>query len=267
MAVVASTSMRQVMEHLGYGGSGGAWTAAKAQILELGLDTSHFTLRRPRRLAPLPKEKRLRNRAWTDEQLARAVRESTSVAGVIRALGVKVGGSVYVMINERIAELGLDTSHFRGQGWNRGQQVTCWSGRPLAEILVRNSDYRTTSSLRKRLIKEGLKEDRCEICVLHEWCGRPLVLQLDHINGDRTDNRLENLRILCPNCHSQTETWCGRNIGRARNSATIEAQASVVELADTTVSRIVAERREGSNPSRGTRPALQLTFGDLDSLD
>jgi 5-methylcytosine-specific restriction endonuclease McrA len=66
--------------------------------------------------------------------------------------------------------------------------------------------------LKKRLLKEGLIEDRCEICGLVEWMGRRLALQIDHINGDRRDNRVENLRLLCPNCHSQTDTYCGRNI-------------------------------------------------------
>ena len=133
MAVVASTSMRQVMEQLGYGGSGGAWTAAKAQILQLGLDTSHFTLRRTRfRPVDSPKSRR----SWTDQELGRAVVEARSIAGVIRALNLQIGGSVYPMIKQRIAELGLDTSHFTGQGWSRGQSVTCNPGRPLEQILV-----------------------------------------------------------------------------------------------------------------------------------
>ena len=88
-----------------------------------------------------------------------------------------------------------------------------------------------------------------------------MPLQLDHVNGDRRDNRLENLRILCPNCHALTDTWCGRNIGR---TATLDPPASVVELADTQDSSPCAERREGSTPSRGT---TQLHFGDLIGFD
>lgn len=84
----------------------------------------------------------------------------------------------------------------------------------------------TPQKLKRLLLKEGLKEDKCEICgQLPEWNGKPLVLQLDHINGDHYDNRLENLRIVCPNCHTQTDTFgtkkpknkcidCGKEIGR-----------------------------------------------------
>ena len=265
MAVVASTSMRQVLERLGYGGSGGAWTAAKAQILDLGLDTSHFSLQKPR--LARPKEVHKGRRSWSDLDLRNAVEESRSIAGVIRALNLKVGGSVYPMIQQRIRELDLDTSHFTGRGWSKGQSVTCSPGRPLDEILVENSTYTSTATLKKRLVKEGLLPPRCGVCGLTEWRGSAISLQLDHINGRRSDNRLENLRLLCPNCHSQTETWCGRNIGKTRSAGSMSAPASVAKLAYARASRSRAERHEGSSPSRGTTHCIQLTFGDLGALD
>lgn len=81
--------------------------------------------------------------------------------------------------------------------------------RPFSEILVENSTYTGTGHLKKRLLDAGLLINRCVLCGLEgEWNGRSIVLQLDHINGKSTDNRIENLRMLCPNCHSQTDTFC-----------------------------------------------------------
>jgi hypothetical protein len=117
-------------------------------------------------------------------------------------------------VRERIQALGLSTSHHLGKASNRGRRLPGRYRIPLDEALVRNSSYTHTSNLRERLFAEGLKARICERCRRTTWNGRPIPLQLDHINGDRRDNRLENLRILCANGHSQTDTYCGRNVGR-----------------------------------------------------
>jgi 5-methylcytosine-specific restriction endonuclease McrA len=89
---------------------------------------------------------------------------------------------------------------------------------PLSALLVigRRTNRR---HLRLRLVAAGIKEDQCERCRRDEWCGEPLGMQLHHVNGDGLDNRLDNLMLLCPNCHSLTETWGGRNRGRTAHAA------------------------------------------------
>ncbi len=85
---------------------------------------------------------------------------------------------------------------------------------PLDEILAGEHPYYQTLKLKKRLIKEGVMKNQCAVCSISEWNGKPITMQLDHINGDSSNHALENLQLLCPNCHSQTDTWCGKNKGR-----------------------------------------------------
>jgi len=81
----------------------------------------------------------------------------------------------------------------------------------LEDILNGNHPQYNTNWLKHRLFETEIKDNRCEECGINEWNGKKIICELDHINGDSSDHRLENLRILCPNCHSQTSTYCGKN--------------------------------------------------------
>jgi hypothetical protein len=98
-----------------------------------------------------------------------------------------------------------------GNAIKRGHIVPRPKAKPLSEYLVADGRKNSRAHLKDRLIRAGLLKDECSICSISEWRGRKLVLELDHIDGDGRDNRLENLRLLCPNCHSQTDTFCGKN--------------------------------------------------------
>ena len=156
-----------------------------------------------------------RRARWTEEDLRRAVAESDGMAGVLRSLGLVAAGGNYANTRRHILTLGLDTSHWVGRAWHRVRhQARYWKKYELAEILVENSPHTSTSGLKARLIRAGLLDDRCAECGLTHWRGRKLSLHLDHANGIGHDNRIGNLRLLCPNCHSLTPTYTGKNIGR-----------------------------------------------------
>ena len=154
-------------------------------------------------------------RKWTDEQFIEAVKSSFSYAEVIKKIGLKPAGSNYDTVKRKISELKLDTSHMTGKVWNQGERYRpIKKSRPLSEVLVEHSTWVNTNDLRKRLLKEGVKEYKCECCGNTEWMGEPIALELHHINGVKDDLRIENLQILCPNCHAFIDNYRGRNINK-----------------------------------------------------
>lgn len=153
-----------------------------------------------------------RKRTWTDDQFLVAVKISISVRETLKRLSLNPTGANYKSLYAHVERLKLDTSHWKGRGWLKGQNHT-FRGAPLSSILKERSRYTNTTALKKRLIAAKLLESACSECGLSVWREKPLVLILDHKNGVNDDHRLANLRLLCPNCNSQTTTFAGRNKG------------------------------------------------------
>lgn len=157
--------------------------------------------------------------SYTLDEFKESVLNSNSIAQVLNKLGLSPKGGNYRVFKKLQKLYNIDTSHFTGQGHLKGK-TNNFNTKSLSEILVKDYEY-NSHTLRKRLIKEGLKEHKCECCGLYEWLGDPIPLELDHIDGDHSNNTLINLKILCPNCHAKTPTYRGKNKSRkSRNKRT-----------------------------------------------
>lgn len=143
-------------------------------------------------------------RELTKKELEELIEKSDSTAQIIKNIGYTPKSSYYKVVREKIKEYDLDEPVWINN---------CFKKRELNEILVKNSTYTNRKFLKKRLFANGYLQNKCYECGIGpKWNGKQLSLQLDHINGINDDNRLLNLRILCPNCHSQTETFAGKRL-------------------------------------------------------
>lgn len=147
---------------------------------------------------------------WTlsKEEIQDKVNQCNSISDMLEAFGYqRSNGSMSKVMKKVIDTYNIDTSHFRS--FKRTNQKPIYS---LEEILVPNSKYENIARLKKRILKAGLLKYECECCGNKgEWNGKPLVLQLDHKDGNHNNHSIENLKFLCPNCHSQTNTYSGKN--------------------------------------------------------
>jgi len=194
--VKASISKSEVCRKLGLDSNNGNDKKKVGKILK-DYDISHFTYGKSK---------------YTLDELKLVIENSSTYSDVCRKLNIKVNGGNFLNLKKKIKTNNIDITHFTGKGWNIGDRhINNGVKYELSDLLVEFSTY-NRGHLKKRLINEGILEYKCVKCGNEgEWMGEKITLQLDHINGVNDDNRLNNLRILCPNCHSQTSTFAGKN--------------------------------------------------------
>ncbi len=192
-AVAASRTMSEVLRRLDAGSAPATRKYVRERIRRFGIDTSHLAREGGR---------------WSREVLAEAVAASSNMNGVLRHLGIELVGGQHTHITRRVRALGIDTSHFTTQ--RRDPAGAARRMKP-EQLLVKHDTAHPRripgERLKRALLATGTPE-RCTLCALPPiWRGRPLRLEVDHISGDWRDNRAENLRLLCPNCHATTDTY------------------------------------------------------------
>ncbi|MFJ6656123.1 HNH endonuclease signature motif containing protein [Streptomyces sp. NPDC091377] len=194
----------------------GARTLSEA-LVRLGVDprssTRHYLRERMRKLGVDTSHFERDGLRWTKEVLEAAVSASGNMCEVLRRLGVEVVGGQHTHISRRIRAHGIDTSHFTTAVRTDNMRENRRRRTP-EEILVEDRSphaKRTPATRLKRAMRELGVEELCALCGIKAvWLGQPLPLEVDHIDGDWRNNRIENLRLLCPNCHSTTDTYRGR---------------------------------------------------------
>ncbi|MFB6632139.1 HNH endonuclease signature motif containing protein [Streptomyces sp. NPDC056362] len=202
-AARGARTLTEALERLGLDPRSGSRRYVRDRMRRLGVDTSHFQREGGR---------------WTKEVLEEAVAASTNMCEVLSRLGVEIVGGQHTHISRRVRAYGIDTSHFMTSARTENTRSNRRRRTPQ-EILIRDTSARPrraqSSRLRTAMVEVGV-EEHCSLCRTGAvWLGDPLPLEVDHIDGDWRNNAIENLRLLCPNCHSTTDTYRGRGKGRA----------------------------------------------------
>ena len=151
-------------------------------------------------------------RTYTEEIFKEAVLGSTCVREVLTKLNIVAEGGNYRQFYQTLKKWPVSTKHFVGKSWSKGVKLP--PRRDLDDYL--NNRFPIQSAkLKQKLFSEGVFIKQCGICGLVKWNKLSIPLELDHINGNHMDNTLSNLRVICPNCHAQTDTYRGKNISKS----------------------------------------------------
>lgn len=145
---------------------------------------------------------------YSVNDLKNAVKDSRSIAQVLIKLGIVPAGGNYQTIKRRIAKYCIDTSHFGGQGWNKGKIL---GPKRSLDFYLKNNSIVQSFKLKKRLLNEKIFEHKCYNCSKKTWLNQKIPLELHHIDGNHSNNELSNLVLLCPNCHALTDNYRGKN--------------------------------------------------------
>jgi len=139
----------------------------------------------------------------SDDDFKSSIEKSNNIGEALKNMGYTTASQNYRMFNKRVKQLNIDISHFNAKRWERNKFIK----KPIEEFLQKNRCV-NSSNLKKRLINEGFLENKCYECNITDWQNKKLVMHLEHKDGDPLNNELSNLTLLCPNCHSQTSTYC-----------------------------------------------------------
>jgi hypothetical protein len=188
----------------------------------------------------------MKKNKWEKENLKKIVDSSKSQGEVFNKMGLRKAGSNNRTLRKYLKLYGISTEHF-DKNWKKISEISSNRKLDLSEILKVDSNY-SRSNLKERLYTEGVKKRECEICGQNEiWRGKRMSLILDHINGIYNDNRLENLRIVCPNCNATFPTHCGKNIKNLKKFKKIESVIHLKELMKTQTKKEIFEDYEKTN--------------------
>lgn len=198
---------------------------------------------------------KLRKYEYNKEKIIEAVRDSTSYSEVLRKIGIPVQGNNTATLKKLLDEWGIETSHFTGHKIYNGTTYIS------AKEYLNSNKIIASCKLLNKLYKEEYKEPKCERCGITEWNGEKITFQLHHIDGNHNNNTLENLQVLCPNCHSQTDNYCGNAAPKEKYYCKECGKELKTKCATGLCFYCAIKKRR-----KAERPDLEVLLGDIANL-